>query len=216
VKDDPISIRQAFNFAWPIFKKRFGLFTAVLLTIFGAWVTLEIVVIAGQRFGILLWAVAHLAFLILLAGMEVGFLQICLALSDGGEPKFFDTFAHLTLGPKFFAGQVVYLLMVVIGLLLLVGPGVYLGVRYALFGFCVAAGETNLARSFQHSAILTKGAKPHLLWVFVVLLVLNVFGASLLGLGLFITVPLSVLMMTALYRQLSARGGVDSSAISPG
>ena len=52
----PISIRQAFNFAWPIFKQRFGLFTAVLLTIFSAWVTLEIVVIAGQRFGILVWA----------------------------------------------------------------------------------------------------------------------------------------------------------------
>ena len=68
-------IRQAFNFAWPIFKKRFGLFTAVLLTIFGAWITLEIVVIAGQRFGILLWIVAHLAFLIFVAGMEVGFLR---------------------------------------------------------------------------------------------------------------------------------------------
>src|ERR1700688_4347914 len=52
----PISIGQAFNFAWPIFKQRFGLFTAVLLTIFSAWVTLEIVVIAGQRVGILLWA----------------------------------------------------------------------------------------------------------------------------------------------------------------
>jgi hypothetical protein len=216
VTGDPISIRQTFNFVWPIFKKRFGLFTAVLLTIFGAWVTLEIVVIAGQRFGILLWAVAHLAFLILVAGVEVGFLQICLALSDGGEPKFFDTFTHLTLGPKFLAGQVLYLLMVVIGLLLLVIPGVYLGVRYALFGFCLATGETNLARSFRHSAILSTGAKSYLLRIFVVLFVLNVFGASLLGLGLFITIPLSVLIMTAVYRQLSARGRIDSSAISPG
>src|SRR5260370_819177 len=69
VKRDPISIRQAFNFALPIFKKRFGLFTAVLLTILGAWVVLEIVVIAGQRFGILLWAVMHLAFLIFVAGV---------------------------------------------------------------------------------------------------------------------------------------------------
>jgi uncharacterized membrane protein len=43
----------------------------------------------------------------------------------------------------------------------------------------------------------------HLLSIFVVLLVLNVLGASLLGFGLFITVPLSVLMMTAVYRQLS-------------
>jgi hypothetical protein len=211
VKDDPISIHQAFNFAWPTFKKRFGLFTAVLLTIFGAWVALEIIVIGGQRLGILFWAVAHLAFLIFVAGIEVSFLQICLALSDGGEPKFADAFAHLALGPKFLAGQVLYLLMVVMGLLLLVAPGVYLGVRFAMFGFCMAASETNLARSFRQSAILSTGAKPYLLRVFVVLLVLNVLGASLFGLGLFITVPLSVLMMTAVYRQLSSRGRVDST-----
>jgi len=159
VKRIPLTIRQAFSFAWPIFKKRFGLFSAVLLTIFGAWVALEIVVIAGQRFGIFLWAVAHLAFLVFVAGIEVGFLRLCLALQNGGEPTFADTFTHLAMGPKFFAGQMLYLLMVAIGLLLLLVPGVYLAVRYALFAVCMAAGETNLMRSFQQSAILSTGAK---------------------------------------------------------
>jgi hypothetical protein len=203
VERSPISIRQAFNFAWPIFKKRFALFTAVLLTIFGAWVALEIVVIAGQRFGILLWIVMHLAFLIFVAGLEVGLLQVCLALYDGEEPTFADSFAHLALGPKFLAGQTLYLLAALIGLLLLVVPGVYLGVRYALFGFCMAAGETNLVRSFQQSAILSTGEQGYLLRVLFVLFVLNVVGASLLVLGLFITVPVSLLMMTAVYRKLS-------------
>jgi hypothetical protein len=202
VKRIPLSIRLAFHFAWPILKKRFGLFTAVLLTIFGAWVALEVEVIAGQRFGLFLWALAHVAFFIFVAGIEVGFLRICLALYDGGEPTFADLFAHLALGPKLLVGQVLYLLMVVIGLHLVV-PGVYLSVRYALFGFCIAAGETNLMRTFQQSAILSSGTKMHLLSIFVVLLVLDVLGTSLLGLGLFITVPLSVLMMTAVYRQLS-------------
>jgi hypothetical protein len=205
VKRNPISVRQAFNFAWPIFKKRFGLFTAVLLTIFGAWVTLEIVVVAGQRFGILLWAVVHLAFLIFVAGVEVGFLRICLVLYEGGEPTFADTFKHLAMGPKFLAGQMLFLLMVVIGLLLLVFPGVYLSVRYGLFGFFMAAGEPNLMRTFQQSAILSTGTKTYLLWIFVALLVFNALGASLFGLGLFFTVPLSVLMMTAVYRKLSTR-----------
>ena len=199
----PISIRQAFNFAWPIFKKRFALFTAVLLTISGAWVALEIVVIAGQRFGILLWIVMHLVFLIFVAGLEVGLLQVCLALYDGEEPTFADSFAHLALGPKFLAGQTLYLLAALLGLLLLVVPGVYLGVGYALFGFCMAAGETNLVRSFEQSAILSTGKQGYLLRVFFVLFVLNVVGASVLGLGLFITVPVSLLMMTAVYRKLS-------------
>jgi uncharacterized membrane protein len=216
MSDDTISIRQAFKIASPILKKRFGLFTAVLLTIFGAWVALEIVVIAGQRFGILLWTAAHVAFLIFAAGVEVGFLQICLALCDGEKPTFADAFTQLILGPKFLAGQMLYLLMTLIGLLLLVVPGIYLGVRYALFGFCLATGETNLMRSFQGSAILSRGSNTYLLWILVFLLVLNVLGASLLGIGLFITIPLSVLMMTTIYRQLSTRSRVESSSISLG
>ena len=211
-----LSLRQAFNFAWPIFKKRFGLFTVVLLTIFGAWVALEIVVVAGQRFGILLWAGAHLAFLIFVGGVEIGFIHLCLALYDGEEPTFADAFTHLALGPKFLVGQIVYLLLFVLGLLLLVIPGVFLGVRYALFGFCMAAGETNLVRSFQQSAILSMGAKTDLLWILVALLVLNVLGASLLGVGLFITVPLSVLMMTAVCRQLSTLNQIDSITVPLG
>lgn len=216
MEDDRISIRQAFKIASPILKKRFGLFTAVLLTLLGAWVALEIVVIAGQRFGILLWAAAHVAFLIFAAGVEVGFLQICLVLCDGGKPTYADAFTQLTLGPKFLAGQMLYLLMMVIGLLLLVVPGIYLGVSYALFGFCLATGETNLMRSFQHSAVLSTGSKTYLLWILVFFLVLNVLGASLLGIGLFITVPLSVLMMTTIYRQLNTRSRVESSGISLG
>jgi len=203
-------MRHAFEFAWPVFKKRFGLFTAVLLTILAAWVVLEIVVIAGQRFGILLWAVMHLSFLIFVAGVELGLLQICRALSDGKVPKFADTFAYLPLGTKFLAAQILYLFMVVIGLLLLVLPGVYLGVRYALFGFCFADGETNLLRCFQQSAILSKGATIGLLRILAALLVLNLLGASLLALGLFITVPLSVLVMTDIYRQLTAPPPADS------
>ena len=205
MKRNPISIYQAVNFAWATYKRRSGLFIAVLLTIFGAWVALEIVVIAGQRFGILLWSVAHLAFLVFFAGIEVGLLKISLALYDGEEPTFSDVFAHLALGPKFLAGQLLYLLMVVSGSALLIVPGIYLVVRYALFGFCIVTREANLIRSWQESALLSTGTKTYLLVILVFLLALNVLGASLLGFGLFITLPLSVLMMTAVYGQLSGR-----------
>ena len=162
-------------------------------------------VIAGHRFGILLWALAHLAFLLFFASVEIGFLQICLGLYEGRDPKYADTFADWSLGLKFLAGQVFLLLVVVIGLLLLVVPGVYLGVRYALFGFCMAAGEADLIKSFRQSAILSAGAGIKLLGIFSALLLLNVLGASLLGLGLFITIPISALIATAIYRQLSPR-----------
>jgi hypothetical protein len=213
VKHRPISVRHAFAFAWPVFKKRFGLFTAVLLTILAAWVVLEIVVIAGQRFGIVLWTVMHLAFLIFFAGVELGLLQICMALAEGKEPTFADLFAHLRLSPRFLAAQLLYLLMVVIGLCILIVPGVILGARCALFGFCFAGGEKDLLRCFQQSALLTKGATTGLVWILLALLALNLVGASLLALGLFVSVPVSLLVMTDVYRQLTTSPPSNSSGL---
>ncbi len=210
MKHRPTSIRHAFNFAWPILKKHFGLFTAVLLTMFAAWVVLEVVVIAGQRLGMLLWAVMHLAFLVFFAGLELGLVQICRAFLDGKVPKFADSLAYLRLGPEFLAAQILYVLMVAIGLVLLVVPGVYLGVRCALFGFCFAEGETSPLRCFRQSAIQSKGETMGLLRILAALLVLNLLGASLLALGLFITVPLSVLIMTDVYRQLTVPSLAES------
>jgi hypothetical protein len=196
-------MRHAVDFAWPVFKRRLSLFTRALLTILGSWVLLEVLVIVGQRFGILWWAVMHLAFLLFVAGAELGLLQICIALGEGKEPAFADIFAHLRLSPRFLAAQLLYLLMVVIGLCLLIVPGVFLAARYALFGFCFAGGETNLFRCFQQSAFISEGATASLLRILAALLVLNVLGASLLALGLFITVPVSLLVMTDVYRQLT-------------
>ena len=196
-------MRRSIAIAWPIFRQRPGLFVGILLTILGAWLLLELVVIAGQSSGIVLWVAAHSAFLLFFAGVEVGFLRVCLALIDGRDIAIGDAFRHFALGPKFFVGQLSYLLAVGVGLMLLIVPGVFLGVQYALFGFCLIDGETNPLRSFQRSSWLTVGMRTGLLRMLVFLLCLNVLGASLLGLGLFVTIPLSALTMTQVYRQLT-------------
>ncbi len=202
-----LSVNEALRFAWSTFKKRWTLFSAILLTMFGAWVILELVVFAGQRYGIVLWTAAHVAFLITFAGMEAGLPQICLALYDGKEPRFIDAVTQLSLGPKFLVGQVLHILGTVAGLALLVIPGIYFGVRYSLFGFCTVDGEKNLVRSFERSAILSSDATIRMAAVLAGLLVFNVLGASLLGLGLFVSIPVSTLIMTAIYRQLCPAPG---------
>ena len=203
MKDNSIITHQAVNFAWTAFKKHYRLLAAILLTLFGTWVALEILVIAGQRFGILWWTVAHLGFFFIFAGIEVGFLQACFALYDGKEPTFAYTFGYLALGLKFLAGQILYLLITILGLVFLILPGVYFGVRYAFISFCQVAGEKSLSQSFQQSARLSMGNYVSLLAIIGSLLVFNVIGACFLGIGLFITIPLSTLTMTAIYKQLS-------------
>jgi hypothetical protein len=198
----PISLGLAFRFAWRTLTRRFGLFTAILLTFVAAWVVLEVVVVKGQQFGILLWAVAHVAFLLFFAGLEAGLVSVCLDLHDGGAPTFASAFARLALAPKVLAGQIIYLLLVVVGLALLVVPGIYLAARFWLFSFRLVEGESNLVAAFRQSAALSKEALGQLSVLIIALDLLNLLGAAVLGLGLFLTIPLSVLMLSAVYRQL--------------
>ena len=196
------SIRKAFDFAWMMFKKQLGLFTAIMLTFFASWVVLEVIVVTGQRFGLLLWVIAHLSFFVIFAGMEIGLIRICLASHDGKQIHYSNIFHELHLGINFLFVQLVYFVMILFGFVLLIAPGAYLGTKYALYAFHFAEGHSNLKQSFQQSAVTSRGSWWFLFWFSVFIFLLNVLGASILGVGLIITVPLSVLMKTSIYCQL--------------
>jgi hypothetical protein len=203
---DPISLRQAISFAWTTFQSQFSLFTTILLTFFGVWVILEMIVILSQQLGIMLWVAAHLAFLFVFACFELGFLQICLTLSSGRVPSYASLFKPSASVPLFMIGQIGYFFMVTAGLALFLIPGLYLATRYSLFGFSFAQDQVSLRSSFRQSAILSTGKQAFLLKVLVLLFLFNLLGASLLGLGLFVSIPISVLALTDCYRQLRASG----------
>jgi hypothetical protein len=209
-----ISIGEAVDFAWSAYRRRWRLLTGVLVAMLGAWVVLEVVVVTTQRLGILWWALGHIAFLLFFAGIEVGLLRISLALQEGRNPRLADAFKHFNLGPGFLAAQLLYLAMVLAGLVLLIGPGIFVAARFALFGFQSAAGKGGVLRSFKQSADLTRGAAGRLAATLATLFVFNLLGAALLGVGLLVTVPISVLMMASIDRQLSATARTVGRALS--
>jgi uncharacterized membrane protein len=205
-----INIAEAVHFAWSAYRAHWRLFTGVLGAMLGAWVVLEIVVVTTQRLGIVAWALAHIAFLLCFAGMEVGLLRVSLVIQNARNPTLADAFKHFNLGPCFLAGQLLYLAMVLVGLVFLIVPGIFLATRLSLFSFQIAAGDSGVLQSLRQSAVLTRGATGRLAATLVALVVFNLLGAALLGLGLVVTVPLSVLTMASIHRQLSAaaRGSI--------
>jgi hypothetical protein len=204
MKSRSISVHRALAFAWPTFKKHWWLFLAMLLSVLAAWIVLEVVVITGQRFGLLLWIAAHLAFLIFFACVQIGFLRTCLALRDHRAVAFADAFAPFSLGIRFLAALALYVVVVVVGLALLVAPGIYLGARYAFFGYSFANGEPGIGNAFRSAARLAAGTIPELAAILAAVLLFNLLGAAVLGVGLLVTIPVSGLFLTDIYRQLSA------------
>lgn len=159
--------------------------------------------------------VAHLVFFIAFAGVQVGFIKVCLDLYDGKEPTYIDTFRYMSLAFKFFVAQTLYLLITMLGLIFLIVPGVYVGVRYAFAEFCLIEDDQSLRESFAHSARLAEGKKLYLLTIIAALLVFNFLGACLLGIGLLVTVPLSTLMMVSIYQQLKNKLQIPTGQNKP-
>jgi len=198
------SMKDAFRFARGIYKENIGLLTACMLTFFGAWVILEVLVIAGQKLGIIWWLAAHIGFFIVFSGLQIGFIRICLDLYDGNSPSYMNIFSEVKLGAKFLLSQLVYSLMVLVGIALLIIPGAYLGTRYTFHGFLFSEGETDLQKSFQQSANIARSSMGSLFWLVLFLFLFNIVGMSILGIGILVTMPISVLMKAYVYRQLKA------------
>lgn len=154
-----------------------------------------------------------LAFLIRLMGFVVsmlvgiGALRISLRLHDGQSVSVEDLFtADWPLLWRYTVATFLYGLVVGIGLILFVIPGIIFAVRYVLYGYFVVERNARPTEAFAQSAAATEGARWEIFLLMLTLLILNALGAALLLIGLLVTVPLTYLSGAWVYRRLT--GGV--------
>jgi uncharacterized membrane protein len=191
-----------FQNAWKAFKTHPRIFVISMLVLFASWVALELSVVALHRFGLVAWLILHLAFFLFFSGLMLGFHRIALETVDGKAPKLADLTTLLERGPTFLLAFCIYCVAVIGGLVLLVVPGIYLAVRYALFAQVIATRSTSAFDALRNAAALSEGRWWTVLAVILMALLLNLAGAALLGLGLLITFPVSLLATSNLYRSL--------------
>jgi uncharacterized membrane protein len=191
-----------FQNAWKAFKSYPRVFVISMLALFATWVALEVAVVALQRFGVVVWLILHLAFFVFFSGLMLGLHRMALETMDGQAPKLASLPALLGRSPTFLFAFCVYSVVVMVGLVLLVVPGIYVAAKYALFGQALATKSTTASQALRNAAALSAG---HVTTVFAVLLIaflLNLAGAAFLGVGLLLTFPVSLLATSDLYRSL--------------
>jgi uncharacterized membrane protein len=108
----------------------------------------------------------------------------------------------LDRGPSFLLALCVYLVATLCGLALLVLPGVYIAVRYALFGYVIASRPVSGLEALRQAAKVSEGKRWRLLGLLLIALGLNLAGAALLGVGLMISFPVSLLAAANFFRDL--------------
>ena len=195
-----------FRIGWRLFWARPGIFVMPLLVMFASWVLLEGLVIELHELGVAFNLLVHAAFLVVFCGLAAGLAALSLDVLSGREARLETLFGSLRRGPRVLAAGLLYLVWVIHGLVLLVAPGIYHAVHFGLFGMVVATTEVSAWKSLGVAATLTHGRWGEACSFFLRVVLLNLAGAALLGVGLLVSVPVTLLATASYYRSLTGMG----------
>ncbi len=82
---------------------------------------------------------------------------------------------------------------------------VYVALRFMFAPYVIVDRNMNAFAALRASSLLTRGVKLRLLALMIVIVFINILGMMAFGIGLIITVPLSLIVMVRTYRTLYAR-----------
>lgn len=134
--------------------------------------------------------------------VSAGLIYSLLRVSRGQQAEIKDLFSQGSVFISFFIANLAYGLLVVIGIFLLVIPGIYWALKYALVTYLVVDQKLGVGAAFSKSSQLTKGKLWKILVFSLVMGVFNVLGVLALGIGMLITIPVTSLAQVELYRRL--------------
>ena len=179
------------------------------------FITLIIIVITGV-FGGLASRVPNLAGLINLMAfvfqlfIGIGLIKISLKLCDGQPIEINDLFSGYRLFWKYLAVSILVGLIVLGGFILLIVPGIIWAIKYQFTQYLVVDKNMGVIEAIKRSGLMTKNEKWNLFLFGLLLGLINIAGAIVFGVGLFATIPTTMIAAAFVYRKLaSAEGAME-------
>ncbi len=194
------SIEAAFRFGWDTFKKRPGFFigmTVIILVV--SWLSGFILGMLGQK-GNFISGLFNLAITTL---VDLGVVATMLKVYDAPDSGTFSDLWHPQQYFSYLAATLLTAIIVVVGLILLIVPGLIAAVALIFVKFIVVDRNMGPIDALKESARITKGHRVTLLLFVLAVIVLNIVGALLLIVPLLITIPISSLAMVYAYRTIA-------------
>ena len=196
---------EAIKFGWETMKKNLGFFIGLLLVAGIIYIVPGVLAELLRKTAPVLSALIRVASGLINLLMIMGVTRVVLKLSSDEETEFFDLFSAYPLYLKYFGGSILYGLIVFAGLLLLIVPGIIWAIKYQFFGYFILDKEMGPIEALKQSASITAGAKGDLFLLGLLLSCINVLGVLCLFVGLFATIPATMLAKAFVYRALQPR-----------
>jgi uncharacterized membrane protein len=225
---DSFSRDEALSFGWKTMKSNLAFFIVLLLILFmiGAIPTALNSLLQNATKGnegvsglsaltVLITTILSIASQVVSFIMQIGVLKISLKFCDGEKPDFSELFKNYRLFWRFLGASLLVGLIVVGGFILLIVPGIIWAIRYSFVNYLIVDKNCGIMESLHKSREITEGKKGGLFVFFIILGLINILGLICLGVGLFATVPTSMLALAFVYRQLLGQVEPAAATSSP-
>ena len=196
---------EAISFGWKTMKENIGFFIALLIIAFlienvpGA-----IAEYAGEEFPLI-------SFVLLFTGLVLGFvvqiglIKISLQFCDGIKGKLDDLLSSFDILLPFIAASFLYALIIFGGFLLLIVPSIIWSIQFGLYPYFIVEKKLGPIEALKASSRATMGAKWDLLLFWLVIVLINIAGFFVFVVGLFATIPTSMVAYAYVYRKLAEK-----------
>lgn len=195
------SSSEALEFGFDFFKNNIATFIKLGAVLIVINIVLGIIgsLFSQNNLVVLIWGIISylISFII-----QIGIIKIAFDLYDGKPANFSNLYTQYALGLRFYVASIIYGVMVLAGLVFLIIPGIYLAIRFQFYSFLIVDKNEEIGSSLSKSSKLTQGVILNLFLFVLSLIVINIIGVLLLGIGLFVTIPTSMMAAIYVYRKL--------------
>ncbi len=206
MSENRFEMGESLRFGWDTVKANLGFFVILLIVAFLIQIIPRFIgeVISDRLpiISIILYLIATVLEIV----VSLGLIKVSVNFCDGIKGKLDDLLSSFHYLLTYFAAALVYFLIVVAGLFLLIIPGVIWGIKYSMFPYFIVDAKMGPIEAIKASGKATSGAKFHLFLFGLLLLLVNLVGMLALGIGLFVSIPVTMVSYAYVYRQLAGKG----------
>lgn len=207
---------EALRFGWEVTKRHFWLLFLMIVIVGGLSRVSRIVEwirpATAEEKGLAIVIVCVQVILNLF--LSLGLIRVCMRLTDNEGATLSDLFGATGRQVfSLFVASVIDVILMTIGLVLLIVPGIIVALRLSMAQFLIVDKALGPIEALRQSWAMTEGSAWNLFLFGILVVLLNIAGLLALIVGLFFTVPTSIVANTFIYRKLSATQAPTPSPI---
>lgn len=134
----------------------------------------------------------------------LGYMKNIFQALDEEEPQFSAYGQQARKIITYFVANIIMAIIVTLGICLFIIPGVYLALRLQFFTALIVEDDAGIIESLQRSWEITRGQVMSLFVLMLAMIGIGILGFILLGIGIFVAMPLIYMMYAYVFRKLNA------------